>query len=159
MVSCSKPDRLECGCYYFRNTMKEIPGNTKSRLATRNHRWRYRNAHRLHGRKAYAAVFEGGKRFFAAGLVVVVRANQLPYMRFGLSIGKRHGKAVARNRLKKILRESFRTVPHRGLGGLDLVVVVRRAEAVEDVTVVNQRLNRLLKAAYHKLAVEPEGQP
>ena len=40
-------------------------------------RLRYRHAHRLSGRRAYALVFREGRRFYGRGLVVVARANGL----------------------------------------------------------------------------------
>lgn len=124
-------------------------------MSTTVHRFRYRRAHRLSGRKAYAAVFDRGKRYFARGLVVIARANHLPYMRLGLSVGKRLGKAVARTRLKRVIREGFRQARNRELGGLDLVVIPRSRGEVANACEVGDRLDRIMKAA-HRHLVEPD---
>lgn len=53
------------------------------------------------------------------------RANGLPLARLGLAISKRVSKrAVDRNRLKRLLRESFRQIRHQ-LPPVDLVVMAR----------------------------------
>lgn len=53
------------------------------------------------------------------------RVNELGYLRLGLSIGRRVGNAVTRNRIKRLLREAFRLQQHDWKVGYDLVVVVR----------------------------------
>jgi len=82
----------------------------------------------------------------------MARANQLPYMRLGLSVGKKLGKAVVRNRIKRMIREGFRQAENRKLGGLDLIVIPRDPEAFQDVHALTNRLNGIMKAAYRKLA-------
>ncbi|MFO0962783.1 MAG: ribonuclease P protein component [Phycisphaerales bacterium] len=57
--------------------------------------------------------------------VVYGAPNGLPVARLGLSVSRRVGGAVVRNRHKRLLREAFRAVQHELPGGLDLVVVVR----------------------------------
>lgn len=65
-------------------------------------------------------------------VVVLGRRNGLGVPRLGLAISKRRvRRAVARNRIKRLIRESFRT-HQRQLRGLDVVIIARTAiEGVE----------------------------
>jgi ribonuclease P protein component len=56
-------------------------------------------------------------------LTVFAARNQEGHSRVGLSVSRRHGNAVLRNRLKRLLREAFRLARHDLPGGLDLVLV------------------------------------
>jgi ribonuclease P protein component len=53
------------------------------------------------------------------------RPNGLPHARLGLSISRKVGGAVVRNRLKRLLREAFRLRQHELAAGIDLIVVGR----------------------------------
>ena len=85
---------------------------------------RFRPKHRLRRRKDFARVFSGGTRLNARVVTVVVRSNVMNHPRLGLAVARRTvRRAVARHRLKRQIRESFRHHAER-LGGLDVVVVV-----------------------------------
>lgn len=68
-----------------------------------------------------------GRRSRHALLHVAVRGNGLPQSRFGFSVGKRVGKAVTRNRVKRRLRAIMRELPVRS--GFDVVAVAHEASA------------------------------
>lgn len=61
---------------------------------------------RLKKEKDFKKVFEKGKRVYTGSMTAYV----LPGGRtaFGVSVGKRHGKSVARNRIKRLIREAYR---------------------------------------------------
>jgi ribonuclease P protein component len=61
-------------------------------------------------------------------LLVFGEKNNLPHARLGLSVSKKVGNAVARNRWKRLLREAFRTTRPQLPPGVDLVVIPRRTE-------------------------------
>ena len=74
----------------------------------------------------YRRVFNDGVRSIDKRFLVLARANRLNHARLGLAVSKKNSRrAVDRNRIKRIIRESFRM--HQGqLAGLDLVVVTRQ---------------------------------
>ena len=95
------------------------------RAALVDKRAKFGRTRRLHGVKAFARVF-GGRRSAANRLLVIYAAgNDLPYSRLGLSVGRRHGNAVRRNRIKRLLREAFRLEGDALPSGYDLVCVPR----------------------------------
>ncbi len=79
---------------------------------------------RLHGDKAYAAVFENKLRKSAGPLAVCARPNGLAHLRLGLSVGRRVGNAVRRHRVKRLIREAFRIGRHDWPTGFDIVVII-----------------------------------
>ncbi len=58
-------------------------------------------------------------------LIVYVCENDLGYARLGLSVSRKVGGAVERNRWKRCLREAFRAIKHDLPDSLDLIVIPR----------------------------------
>jgi ribonuclease P protein component len=61
---------------------------------------------RLKKQADFQKLFQTGKRIFSPSLTVIYRQSERTVM--GISVGKRHGKSVQRNRIKRLLREAFR---------------------------------------------------
>ncbi|WP_424681640.1 ribonuclease P protein component [Frateuria sp. YIM B11624] len=77
----------------------------------------------------FAALRQASGRFGGRCFSVRWRPNGLDHARLGLAISKRVSKrAVERNRIKRLVRESFRRV-RPGLPPVDLVVMAREAAA------------------------------
>lgn len=67
--------------------------------------------HRLVKSEQYIRVFSKPDRFIGVGYFLLSRANGLGFARLGLAISKRNfPRSVDRNRIKRIVRESFREV-------------------------------------------------
>ncbi len=75
--------------------------------------------------REFEAVYEAKVRASAGPLTVWARPNGLDYCRLGLAVARRGGTAVARNQIKRRLRESFRLLQHELPAGYDLVVTAR----------------------------------
>jgi ribonuclease P protein component len=94
-------------------------------------RFGLQKSQRLTLAREFQAVYAARLKKMAGPLIVWARPNTLPRWRLGLSVGRRLGNAVVRNRAKRTVREAFRLVQHelpthRG-HGFDLVVSVRAA--------------------------------
>ena len=83
--------------------------------------------------------------------MVYVARNDLELTRLGLSVGRRLGKAVVRNRVKRLLREAFRLTRQRLPDGVDLIVIPR-ADAQPDLAGLMASLPRLAERVTRKLA-------
>ena len=78
----------------------------------------------------FRRLYAKGKSAATSRLVLYCRRREGERSRLGLTVGTRIGKAVVRNRVRRRLREIYRTNEGRFRPGTDLVVVAR-SRAVE----------------------------
>jgi ribonuclease P protein component len=78
----------------------------------------------------FEAVYRRGRSWVGTDLVVRVLPNGLDISRSGFAVGRRVGKAVVRNRVKRRLREIVRKMPLRP--GWDIVITARGTAAEAD---------------------------
>ena len=110
--------------------------------------------HRLTRTEQFQRVFAARCSAADAVLVVFALPNELPYCRLGLSVSKKVGNAVVRNRWKRLIREAFRHCSStwqsspRPLsirpGGFDIVVLPKKHVDVRSVKNAAQSLEYLI---------------
>ena len=107
--------------------------NRESRLLTPGH---------------FQSVFEKPIRFGSRHFTILITPSTLPddsckNNRLGLAIAKKRVKlAVQRNRIKRIIRESFRLNQHE-LPAIDMVVMVKSGIDQLDNKIINQELTKI----------------
>ena len=83
-------------------------------------------------------------RDYAARRLTAAHPQKVQFNRVGLSVGKRIGSAVARNRAKRLLREGYRAVKKTGIKTGFLVVLAARDDIKgKKATDVQKELHRL----------------
>ena len=88
-------------------------------------------------------------------LIVYACENDLGHLRLGLSVSRKYGPAVKRNRLRRLYREAFRLTRHEMTTGLDLVLIPRTNEE-PSLEELKRSLPRLVKQLARKLAREAD---
>ena len=93
-----------------------------------------------------------GLRIARPGFVLLARPNDADTMRFGITVTKKIGNAVVRNRMKRRFRELLRdALPAEGLAGHDHVLIGREGGVERDFALLRQELSAALaKAAQGK---------
>src|SRR5512134_3094397 len=101
---------------------------------------RFRASQRLRTRAEFDRVFRRGARLDGRLFTLLVAANGGAQDRLGLAVSRKVGGAVARNRARRLLRESFRRMPPAERPALDLVVLAKPELAARTLAEVESEL-------------------
>ena len=74
----------------------------------------------------FQKLFSKGKRAFSPSLTLVYQKAE--HMRMGISVGKKHGKSVQRNRIKRLIREAFRLNQDKMKGTYSFIIIPKVRE-------------------------------
>ncbi|GGE35238.1 ribonuclease P protein component [Streptococcus himalayensis] len=99
-----------------------------------------RKSYRVKREKDFNAIFKEGQNFANRKFVVYRLENHQAHFRTGLSVSKKLGNAVVRNRIKRRIRHVL--IEHRSyMKALDFVVIARKG--VEELTYQELETNLL----------------
>jgi ribonuclease P protein component len=102
---------------------------------------------RLSGPADYQPVFRSAKKIADSNFLFLYKDNNINSARLGMAISKKRiHSAVQRNKIKRMIRESFR---HNidSLGGLDIVILAQKSIKTKE----NEVLKRSLAAQWNRL--------
>jgi ribonuclease P protein component len=104
----------------------------------------FHSRYRLIKTDEFSSVFSFRRRIFGKLLTMHCMPNQQEFPRVGIVVSKKTARrAVARNYMRRVLREWFRT--HRqGMGALDIVIRVQKPFARDEFHVLQDELQQLL---------------
>ena len=101
--------------------------------------------------KDFKRLYYRGKCAVSRSVVLYAQKNRTEKNRIGLTCGKSVGKAFARNRAKRLMRESYRALFPDMKKGYDIVIIARTSicgkkcpEVLKDMKFAMEKLDLLL---------------
>ena len=120
--------------------------------------FRFRPHEHLRRPVDFKRVYDRRRSVGSDALIVYAAPNDLPHNRLGLSVSRKFGGAVQRNRLRRLYREAYRLSRHQMPAGLDLVLIPR-SKAEPPLADLLTALPKLVNQVARKLARDAEAPP
>lgn len=108
-------------------------------------------ASRLRARKEFLGVYERGYRVHTSFFVLFALPGTTARSRLGITATRRFGHSVARNRIKRVVREIFRKNRDVAAAPFDLVVNVRASAREQSYARLEADLASRLRELHRKL--------
>ncbi len=106
---------------------------------------RFPKSDRLLKRDAFRRVYEKGQKVHGRLFTAFVLSSESDTLRIGLTVTRKTGKSVDRNRCRRVLREAFRRNRNLATGtGADLVINAKRELVTAPYAEVEAEVARLL---------------
>ncbi len=99
----------------------------------------------------FRAIYERRRSASDAWLIVYGCENHLPHPRLGLSVSRKVGPAVTRNRFRRLYREAYRLTRALLPVGIDLIVIPRSSQE-PTLDQLKESLPQLARQVARKLA-------
>ena len=103
--------------------------------------------YRIKDNKEFQTVFQKGISTANRQFVIYVLEKDQPHFRIGLSVSKKIGNAVTRNRIKRLIRQFFLEHKDNVAGNKDYIIIARKPTAEMDYHEVTSSLRHVLKVA------------
>jgi ribonuclease P protein component len=102
-------------------------------------------AARITAQSHFDRVYQQGRKFVAPSVVAWALPSPSGRSRIGLSVSRKVGGAIVRNRVKRVLREAFRQLEAPPDPPIDLVLVARPGRAPQTLADARTALEQVLR--------------
>ena len=95
----------------------------------------------------FKILFSKGKIAYGKNLTMYILRNKNSVNKLGIAIGKKSGKAVDRNKIKRLIKENYRLFEMRIKCGYNILISVNKKCEIQnmDFYIIQKELEKLLK--------------
>ena len=97
----------------------------------------------------FKSLFSKGKFYYGENIHFYIKTTQTSKNKFGIAISGKQGKAVHRNRIKRLIRENYKEIEKEIQQGTQILIVVNRKKDLKAITFyeIQEDFYRTLKKA------------
>jgi ribonuclease P protein component len=99
---------------------------------------------RILNRRDFVNLNRVGQPLHTEHFAVIINQNDLDITRLGVTVSKRTGNVVKRNRVKRLIREFFRLHKSRFPQGYDIVILSKKGACNLDFWTIEEELGKTL---------------
>lgn len=97
----------------------------------------------------FKMLFSKGKFYYGDFVHFYIRKSNSSYNKFGIAISKKQGKAVKRNRIKRLIRENYKNFEPKIENGTQILIIINKEKNIEEINFkdIEKNFLRTLKKA------------
>ena len=99
---------------------------------------------RIKSKIEFEDIIKNGKKESNSYFVIYNKDRKYDYSRFGITLGKKFGNAVKRNKYKRILREIIRINQKKFKNNYDYIIIMKKTCDGLEYKIIEQKLLSLL---------------
>ena len=94
-------------------------------------------------------LFSKGKFYYGQYVHMYIKRTEKNYNKLGIAVSKKQGKAVKRNKIKRLIRENYKIFENRIEKGLNILIIINKEKDIKEITFKNVEENfyKILKKA------------
>lgn len=94
-------------------------------------------------------LFSKGKFFYSKFIHMYIKETNKTYNKFAISVSKKQGKAVHRNRIKRLIRENYKIFEENIKLGTNILIVINKEKDINEISYydIKENFERTLKKA------------
>ncbi len=94
-------------------------------------------------------LFSKGKFYYGDFIYMYISKTSKSYNKLGIAISKKQGKAVKRNKIKRLIRENYKNFENRIEKGTNILIVINKEKNIEEITFkdIENNFSNILKKA------------
>lgn len=97
----------------------------------------------------FKILFSKGKFYYGDYIHMYIKESNLNYNKLGIAVSKKQGKAVKRNRIKRLIRENYKNFENRIKTGTNILIIINKEKNIEEINFkqIEENFFRTLKKA------------